>query len=73
MWQIIWLELIKDYNLDIRYHEGKSNVDVDALRRKSSHSMRALVVPEGLCRDIQRLGVEILNPGESEVRLSVLH
>ena len=30
-----WLELIKDYNLEIHYHLGKTNVVVDALSRKS--------------------------------------
>jgi hypothetical protein len=30
-----WLELIKDYNLEIQYHPGKANVVVDALSRKA--------------------------------------
>jgi hypothetical protein len=29
-----WLELIKDYNLDIQYHPGKANVVADASSRK---------------------------------------
>jgi hypothetical protein len=29
-----WLELIKDYDLDIHYHTGKANVVADALSRK---------------------------------------
>ena len=29
-----WLELIKDYDLEIQYHPGKANVVVDALSRK---------------------------------------
>jgi ribonuclease HI len=34
-----WLELIKDYELEIHYHLGKTNVVADALRRKSQVNM----------------------------------
>jgi hypothetical protein len=35
-----WLELIKDYNLQVHYHPGKANVVADALSRKSHcHSL----------------------------------
>ena len=30
-----WLELIKDYNLEVHYHPGNPNVVADALSRKS--------------------------------------
>jgi hypothetical protein len=29
-----WLELIKDYELEVHYHSGKANVVVDTLSRK---------------------------------------
>ena len=32
-----WLELIKDYDLQIYYHPGKANVVADALSQKSHH------------------------------------
>jgi hypothetical protein len=35
MWQRRWLELIKDYNLEVHYHPGKVNVIANALSRKS--------------------------------------
>jgi hypothetical protein len=35
MRQIRWLELIKDYNLQVHYHPDKANVVVDALSQKS--------------------------------------
>jgi hypothetical protein len=34
-----WLELIKDYDLDIQYHPGKANVVADALSQKSQTNM----------------------------------
>jgi hypothetical protein len=30
-----WLELIKDYELEVHYHPGKANVVMDALSRKA--------------------------------------
>jgi hypothetical protein len=29
-----WLELIKDFDLEVHYHPGEANVVVDALSRK---------------------------------------
>jgi hypothetical protein len=34
-----WLELIKEYELEIHYHLGKANVVAYALRRKSQVNM----------------------------------
>jgi hypothetical protein len=34
-----WLELVKDYDLEIHYHPGKANVVVDAVSRKSYVNM----------------------------------
>ena len=34
MRQQMWLELIKDYNLEVHYHPGKAIVVADALSRK---------------------------------------
>jgi len=43
MWQKIWLELIKDYDITIHYHSGKANVVTDTLRRKSEGSPATLI------------------------------
>jgi hypothetical protein len=39
-----WLELIKDYELEVYYHPGKANVVADMLSRKA-HSNYLLAVP----------------------------
>jgi hypothetical protein len=33
-----WLELIKDYELEVHYHPGKANVVADALSRKHRYN-----------------------------------
>ncbi|GJW67567.1 hypothetical protein Tco_0121991 [Tanacetum coccineum] len=46
-----WLELLSDYDCDIRYHPGMANVVVDALSRKELSKplrVRALVMTIGL-------------------------
>ncbi|GJR71974.1 putative reverse transcriptase domain-containing protein [Tanacetum coccineum] len=51
MRQIRWLELLSDYDCEIRYHPGKENVVADALSRKEKSKplrVRALVMTIGL-------------------------
>ncbi|GJS92878.1 putative reverse transcriptase domain-containing protein [Tanacetum coccineum] len=44
-----WLELLSDYDCDIRYHPGKANVVADVLSRKERiEPFRALVMTIGL-------------------------
>nr|GFD53227.1 putative reverse transcriptase domain-containing protein [Tanacetum cinerariifolium] len=60
-----WLELLSDYDCEIRYHPGKENVIADPLSRKEREPplrVRALVMTIGL--DLPR---QILN-AQTETR-----
>ncbi|WVZ51749.1 hypothetical protein U9M48_002862 [Paspalum notatum var. saurae] len=53
-----WLELIKDYDLEIHYHPGKANVVADALSRKSYVNMAvAFQMPFELCAEFESLNL----------------
>ena len=55
-----WLELMKDYDLDIHYHPGKANVVADALSRKSGGSLAVLLTQKSeLLREMERMQLEI--------------
>jgi hypothetical protein len=57
-----WLELIKDYELEIHYHSGKANVVADALSRKSQvNTMVAHPMPYELAKEFDRLSLRFLN------------
>ncbi|GKD14132.1 putative reverse transcriptase domain-containing protein, partial [Tanacetum coccineum] len=62
-----WLELLSDYDCDIRYHPGKANVVADTLRRKERVKplrVRALVMTIGLNlpKQILKAQTEALKP-----------
>jgi hypothetical protein len=57
-----WLELIKDYELEIHYHPGKANVVADALSRKSQVNMLVThSMPYELAKEFDRLSLGFLN------------
>jgi hypothetical protein len=56
-----WLELIKDYDLEIHYHPGKANLVADALSRKEHvHSAFVVQLPDELAKDFERLNLGIV-------------
>jgi ribonuclease HI len=57
-----WLELVKDYDLEIHYHPGKANVVADALSRKSYVNMSvAFQMPQELCEEFEQLSLGFLH------------
>ena len=60
-----WLDLIKDYDLNIQYHPGKANVVADALSKRSycSNLMVREEQPE-LCDEMEKLKLEIVEQGQ---------
>jgi hypothetical protein len=64
MRQRLWLELIKDYDLEVHYHRGKANVVADALSRKAHcHCLSIEVFSETLCYQMRKLNLEIIPQG----------
>jgi hypothetical protein len=59
--QCRWLELIKDYDLEIHYHLSKVNLVVDALSRKGHvHSAIVAHLPDEIVQDFRRLNLGIV-------------
>jgi hypothetical protein len=57
-----WLELIKDYELEIHYQPGKANVVADALSRNSEVNMMAAhPMPYEFSKEFDRLSLRFLN------------
>jgi hypothetical protein len=59
-----WLELIKDYDLEVHYHPGKANVFADALSHKvHSNHLELKPVSDPLCAEMRRLNLEVIQQG----------
>jgi hypothetical protein len=59
-----WLELIKDYELEIHYHQDKTNVVEDALSRKAScHCLTVKTSDITLCQEMEKLNLGMIQHG----------
>jgi hypothetical protein len=59
-----WLELIKDYDLELHYHPGKANVVADALSRKLQCNcvmMDSRI--NTLCDELSKMKIEVIPSG----------
>jgi hypothetical protein len=61
-----WLELIKDYELEIHYHPGKANVVADALSRKAfCHCLTMKPSDITICHEMEKLNLGMIQHGTS--------
>jgi hypothetical protein len=59
-----WLELIKDYDLEVHYHPRKANVVADALSRKSQcNCMMMDSRINTLCDELSKMKIEVIPSG----------
>jgi hypothetical protein len=59
-----WLELIKDYDLEVHYHPGKANVVADALSRKAQCNCLTMDSKvTALCDKLRKQNMEVVSPG----------
>jgi hypothetical protein len=63
-----WLELIKDYDLEIQYHLEKANVVADALSRKGLvNSITTHLMSQELRWEMEQLNLGMLNNMEATI------
>jgi hypothetical protein len=59
-----WLELIKDYDLEVHYHPGKANVVADALSRKlQCNCVMIYSRIDTLCDELSKMQIEVIHSG----------
>jgi hypothetical protein len=56
-----WLELNKDYDLEVHYHPSKANAVADALSRKvNCNHLEVEPNSDTLCEDMRKLQLEVV-------------
>jgi hypothetical protein len=68
-----WLELLKDYDVNISYHPGKANTVADALSRKADCNLAFLMTSQkDILKDMEKLCLEVCIR-EPSVKVFALH
>ena len=63
-----WLELIKDYNLDLQYHPRKANVVADALSHKTHcNALRLQLNQLELAKELKHLNLQLVRQGTANM------
>jgi hypothetical protein len=67
-----WLELIKDYDVEINYHPGKANVVADALSQKTyCNNLMVRAEKPALHEELEKMRIEIVDHGQvNELRVT---
>ena len=55
-----WLELVKDYDIDIQYHPSKANIVADSLSRKTVHSSAFITREPRVRADFEQADIAIV-------------
>ena len=55
-----WLELVKDYDIDIQYHPRKANVVADALSTETAHSSTLITKEPKLQANFERAEIAVV-------------
>ncbi|XP_038976913.1 uncharacterized protein LOC120107632 [Phoenix dactylifera] len=68
-----WLELLKDYDLNIKYHPGKVNVVADALSRKSAVGTTALLTTQKqILKDLHMMQIGVTTKDAGSMLASLM-
>jgi hypothetical protein len=67
-----WLELIKDYDVEINYHPGKANVMADALSQKTyCNNLMVKEEQPALHEELEKSRIKIVDQGQvNELRVT---